>query len=178
MTGLETGAVNLRLKNCEIRNWLEKDIDSLAENANDKGIWDNLRDFFPHPYTLDDAQQWVVISNENQPLTEFAIAIDGYGVGGITLRLQSDVYRKSAEIGYWLGRKYWNKGIMTEAIAAVTDHGFEIFDLFRVFAVPFESNAASIKVLEKAGYELEGKMKRSAIKEDRIVDQLLYAKVR
>jgi [ribosomal protein S5]-alanine N-acetyltransferase len=171
-------SINLRLKNCEIRKWQEKDINSLAENADDKEIWSNLRDFFPHPYTLKDAQEWIVIANESQPPSNFAIVVDGYGVGGISLTLHTDIERKSAEIGYWLGSKHRNKGIMSEAVEAVTDHGFDVFDLCRVFAVPFDGNVGSIKVLEKAGYEFEGRMKKSAIKEGRIIDQLLYAKVR
>jgi RimJ/RimL family protein N-acetyltransferase len=82
----------------------------------------------------------------------------------------------SSEIGYWLGQDYWGRGLATASLKAVTDYAFEQFDLTRIFAVPFAANAASIRVLEKAGYVLEGHLHRSAIKDGVICDQRLYAR--
>ena len=110
-----------------------------------------------------------------EPETVFAIVVDGNAVGAIGFVLQKDVDRVSAEIGYWLGEPYWGRGITSEALAAVTQYAIENYELTRLFAVPFSANVASIRVLEKAGYALEGRLRRSAIKDGQIVDQVLYA---
>jgi RimJ/RimL family protein N-acetyltransferase len=81
----------------------------------------------------------------------------------------------SAEIGYWLGEPYWGRGIMTEALTAVTLYAIERHQLTRLFALPFAGNVASCRVLEKSGYTLEGRLRRSAIKSGVILDQLQYA---
>jgi RimJ/RimL family protein N-acetyltransferase len=81
----------------------------------------------------------------------------------------------SAEIGYWLGERFWGRGIVTEALVAMTRHAIETHELTRVYAVPFAWNTASCRVLEKAGYVLEARLRRSAIKDGQIVDQLQYA---
>ena len=176
--GTEQCGVTLRLKRCEIRNWCQDDIASLVENANDKEVSSRLRDIFPYPYTLSDAINWVRIANQTKPVTNFAIVVDGQAVGGIGLTLQGDVSRKSAEIGYWLGRNYWGRGITTEAVAALTQYAFQTFDLCRIFALPFDENAGSTRVLEKAGYKCEGKLRKAVIKEGRILDQFLYSAIR
>jgi RimJ/RimL family protein N-acetyltransferase len=108
------------------------------------------------------------------PECNFAMAVEGLAVGGIGLHLQGDVERVSAEIGYWLGESFWGRGIATEALGAVTRYGIETYHLTRVFALPFAHNTASCRVLEKAGYRLEGRLRRSAIKDGQIVDQLQY----
>jgi len=105
----------------------------------------------------------------------FAIVVEGAAVGGIGFTLLGDVERLSAEIGYWLGEAYWGRGIMTEALAAVTAYAIRSHGLTRVFAVPYEWNSASFRVLEKVGYVCEGRMRRSAIKDGQVIDQVLYA---
>jgi RimJ/RimL family protein N-acetyltransferase len=166
--------VQLRLTRCEIRPWRPSDAQSIARHADNRKIWLNLRDIFPHPYTTADAEAFIRRSLSQEPETHFAIAVDGQAVGGIGLTLQGDVERMSAEIGYWLGEEHWGHGIATEAVAAVTRHAVERFGLTRIFALPFAWNPASCRVLEKAGYVLEGRLRRSAVKDGRIVDQLLY----
>jgi RimJ/RimL family protein N-acetyltransferase len=141
-------------------------------------IWRNLRDAFPHPYTLANAQHWIRSANPATPVTNFAIVVDGNAVGGIGLVLKDDVFRRSAEIGYWLGEEYWGRGIVTEAVRAVTDYAFTTFGLCRVYAGVFEWNRASMRVLEKAGYEFECRMRKSVIKDGEIIDELIYAMVR
>jgi len=81
----------------------------------------------------------------------------------------------SAEIGYWLGEFYWGRGIASEALAAVTAYAIEKHQLTRVFAVPFAWNTASCRVLEKAGYVLEARLRRSAVKDGKLTDQFQYA---
>lgn len=165
----------LRLSACVVRNWQDADAPSLARYANNFKIWLNLRDIFPHPYTLNDAITFIRKTRESDPPVIFAIATDSEAIGSIGIRLGVDVERISAEIGYWIGEPFWGKGIATEALRAVTNYAIEEYGLSRVFAVPFAQNPASFRVLEKAGFVLEGRMHKSSVKNGVIVDQLLYA---
>ncbi|QHV96000.1 GNAT family N-acetyltransferase [Spirosoma endbachense] len=160
---------------CVIRSWQHGDEKRLHIHANNKAIWLNLRDRFPHPYTQTDAQAWIKHVIDQKPEISFAIDVAGEAVGAIGLELHQDIERCSAEVGYWLGEHYWGKGIVTAALKAVTEYGFNQFELTRIYAVPFVRNTASIKVLEKVGYQLEGIMRRSAIKDGEVLDQALYA---
>ena len=119
---------------------------------------------------------WVVLVISGLLESVWAIAVEGEAVGGIGLQFGHDVERVSAEIGYWIGQDHWGRGLATAAVAAVTAHAFSVFDLTRIFAVPFETNLASIRVLVKAGYVLEGRLRRSAIKDGEIRDQRMYAR--
>jgi [ribosomal protein S5]-alanine N-acetyltransferase len=160
---------------CVLRPWREGDEPSLVRHANNYEIWRRLRDRFPHPYTPADAEQWIAIVERQDPQTHFAIEVHGEATGGIGLELGSDIERRSAEVGYWLGAAFWGKGITTAAVRAVSGYGFEALNLTRIFAVPFASSSASIRVLKKCGYVCEGTMRRSAIKEGVVIDQVLYA---
>lgn len=165
------------LEGCSIRSWRKTDFESLAENANNPKIWRNVRDAFPHPYTETDARQWIEHATTEKPEVSFAIAVDDSAVGGIGLVLQADVSRVSAEIGYWLGEKYWGRGIATQAVEAMTAYGFATFNLTRIFAHVFEWNSGSQRVLQKCGYHLEGRLRRAAIKEGQVIDELLFANI-
>lgn len=134
----------------------------------------NLRDSFPFPYTEMDARAWLGAAILQVPETAFAIATEDEAIGGIGLQPQYDVYRTSAEIGYWLGEPFWGKGIATLAVRGLTAHAFKTFDLVRIYASVFAWNPASARVLEKAGYRLEGRMRGAVIKDGKITDQLLY----
>jgi RimJ/RimL family protein N-acetyltransferase len=170
--------MEISLSRSSLRPWKPGDEESLVRHANSRVIWRNLRDAFPHPYTLSDARRWIEMANPTQPITNFAIVVEGEAAGGIGLALKDDVFRRSAEIGYWLGEKYWGRGIVTEAVRAVTDYAFASFDLCRVFAGVFEWNPASTRVLEKAGYEFECRIKKSVTKDGETIDELIYAIVR
>ena len=170
-------SVELKLAGCTVRTLQVGDANSLAQHANDKRIWAQLRDRFPHPYTTADATAFIDLILRDNPLACFAIIADGQCVGGIGLERQADVHRLSAELGYWLGVNYWGRGIATEAIVAVCEWGFGTLDLKRVFAQPYADNLASCRALEKAGFTLEGTMKHSAIKEGVLRDQLMYARL-
>jgi [ribosomal protein S5]-alanine N-acetyltransferase len=159
---------------CVLRPWSEGDEVSLVRHANNYEVWRRLRDRFPHPYTQADADQWIAFATQ-ETQTQFAIEVYGEAAGGIGLELGSDINRRSAEIGYWLGEAFWGKGITTAAVRALTSYGFKAFNLTRIFAVPFANSSASIRVLEKCGYIREGIMRRSAIKEGVVLDQVLYA---
>ncbi len=168
-------STHLSLATCDVRSWAASDLPALVEHANNRNIWINLRDRFPYPYTASDGRRFIQSARSMVPETFFAIAVNGIAVGGIGFVLQADVERVSAEIGYWLGQSFWGRGIVTEALRAVTTLAIDQHGLTRVFAIPFAYNTASVRVLEKAGYVLEGRLARSAIKDGVIVDQLQYA---
>ena len=130
-----------------------------ARYADNRRIWINLRDVFPHHYTLADARFFLELMATEKPQTTFAIATASEAIGCIGLRLGADVHRRTAELGYWLGEPFWGRGIMTEAVGAFTPRAFEWFDLVRIYAEPFASNASSIRVLEKAGFACEGRLR-------------------
>ncbi|MBI1852807.1 MAG: GNAT family N-acetyltransferase [Planctomycetes bacterium] len=167
----------IQLERCAVRTWRMSDAESLARHANNRKVWLNLRDGFPHPYGLPDARRFIRAALARDPETWFAIAVDDQAIGGIGFSLHTDVERVSAEIGYWIGESFWGRGITTEALRAVTAHAVVKHQLTRIFAVPYEWNPASCRVLEKAGYVLEGRMRRSAIKDGKVIDQFLYAYV-
>ena len=158
-----------------VRTWRADDAPALARNANNRKIWINVRDRFPSPYTIEDAEGWVRHCARAMPSTDFAIEVDGEAAGGIGVVLHDDVERVSAELGFWLGEPFWGRGITTEALRAVTAHALTAHGLTRIYALPFEWNTASCRVLEKAGYVLEARLRRSAIKDGRVIDQMLYA---
>ncbi len=166
-------------ENVDIRWWLPGDAEELAPLANDRRIWANLRDAFPHPYGLDDARRFIAKAQGMDPQSYFAVVVSGRIAGGIGYTPGTDVERVGAEVGYWLGPGFWGRGIGTAALRAVTDHAFRADrDLCRLFAVPFAGNMASARILEHVGYRLEGTLRQSAIKEGRVVDQWMYAMVR
>lgn len=165
----------LKLERCELRSWRVSDAESMVRYANNRKIWLNLRDAFPSPYTRPDAERFIAAALEARPECRFAICVGDEAVGSIGYRLHTDVERISAEIGYWLGEPFWGKGIMSDALGAVTRHAIREHGLTRVFAVPYDWNPASFRVLEKSGFVLEGRMRKSAIKDGTVLDQLLYA---
>jgi RimJ/RimL family protein N-acetyltransferase len=164
----------IKLGNCEIRNYKINDTEALLKYANNRNVSINLRDGFPFPYTVQDAADWIDFTIHQEPQTNFAIATQEL-IGGIGITLQGDVHRKSAEIGYWLGEPFWGRGIITKALLSMTNYAFSNFDLIRLYAYVFETNPASMKVLEKAGYKLEGRLRKSVIKDGQILDQMVYA---
>jgi len=170
--------MRIQLASCVVRSWEPRDRDTLVRYANNRNVWINLRDRFPHPYTRADARVWLEHVVERRPETNFAIAVNELAVGGIGFIVQDDVGRRSAEIGYWLGQEFWGRGIATEALAAVTEYAFRNHDLCRIFAHVFEWNPASARVLEKAGYVCEGRLKKSLTKDGQTIDQFIYAIVR
>jgi RimJ/RimL family protein N-acetyltransferase len=162
-----------------IREWRHADAAALARLADDREVWLGLRDLFPHPYGIGDALAFIDLAGRMEPQTFFAIAADGELAGGIGYTQRTDVERIGAEVGYWLGRAFWGRGIATAALRILTGHAFAAHpELQRLFAVPFASNAASARVLEKAGYTCEGTLRHSAIKEGRVLDQWMYAILR
>jgi len=172
----EPGAApHIVMPTCVVRPWRLADAGAIAHHANNPKIGRNLRDGFPSPYTIDDAISFIQRAMELQPLCRFAIVVEGEPVGSIGFTLHANVERVGAELGYFLGEAHWGRGITTEAVRAVTAYAIRTHGLTRVYAVPYAWNPASFRVLEKAGYVCEGRMRRSAVKDGEIIDQLLYA---
>jgi ribosomal-protein-alanine N-acetyltransferase len=163
----------------ELRRWAPGDADSLVRLADNRNIWINLKDRFPHPYTRADADRWIAhCANETGAPTQFAVDLDGLAIGGIGIEQLGDVHRLTAEIGYWIGEPYWGKRIATAALRQMTRYAFVEFPFERIQAMVFEWNPASRRVLERAGYTLEATISRCIIKDGRLGDAFLYAHLR
>ena len=163
-----------------LRPWRREDDASIARYADNEKIAANLRDIFPWPYSRQDAADFVAgcVRNEGRGQLCRAIVVDGEAAGSIGLFLGHDVYRRSAELGYWLAEPLWGRGIMTAAVTAMCREGFAAWDIVRIHAEPFARNAASRRVLEKAGFSLEGTLRRSVYKNGEMLDSCIYALLR
>ena len=161
-----------------LRPWKAQDADILVKYANNRNISMNMRDGFAFPYTAENAKKFLEAAMQQDPATFYAIATPEEVIGGIGATINSDVHRLSAELGYWLAEPFWGKGIMTEAVTKFSDHLFERFGLVRIYAEPYAINGGSCRVLEKAGFILEGRMRMNVIKDGKLLDQFLYAKFR
>lgn len=163
-----------------LRPWHINDAEELANIANNKNIAQFMADVFPHPYTIENAKTFIAFATSNpNPIAIgskiFAIEMNGKPIGSIGLHLQTDILRKNAEIGYWLGEAYWGKGIITKAMPQIIDYGFKNMDIVRIFARIFGTNIASQKVVEKCGFILEGKYDKTLFKNGEYLDELIYA---
>lgn len=157
-----------------------EDAPSVARFADNQNIADNLRDAFPHPYDLTSALAFLgsCVALEGKGQITRAIEIDGSAAGSVGVFLGSDVYRRSAELGYWLAEDYWRRGIMTQAVRQICREAFASFDIVRIFAEPFEGNAASRRVLEKAGFTCEGTMRSGVFKNGVVQSYCMYSLLR
>ena len=162
----------------ELRPLIADDAPYMAELANNELISRNLRDGFPHPYTLADAELFIEKYNKHLTVIIFAITYRGDYAGNISLMPGTDVYRKSAELGYFIGQPFWNKGIVTKAVNLIVEYGFSTLDFVRIHAGIFEFNTASQRVLEKCGFVKEGVFKKSVFKMNQIWDEIRYAKIK
>ena len=164
-------------ENVVLRPFTDKDKQTLAKLCNNKNIWNNLRDYVPFPYSEDDADFFINLCQSEVPVQNYAITYKGELAGSVGLIPQKDVHRLSAEVGYWVGEDYWGKGIATEAVKLITMYGKKEFGLMRFYAGVYEYNKASMRVLEKAGFTLEGIFKKSIIKNGIIADEHRYGLV-
>ena len=161
--------------NIQLRALRDSDADDIARLANNKKVWDNVRDKMPYPYARKDAEFFIGLTKKEDPQVTFGIIRGDDFCGVIGLILQSDVYRKSAELGYWIGEPYWGMGIATETVRMILEYGFKKLDFERIFASTFEYNFGSMRVLEKNGFVKEGIAKKEAVKNGVIIDVHRYA---
>ena len=161
-----------------LRSWAPNDISALVRYANNRNVWINLYDLFPHPYTEEDARSWIGRNEGQSPLTNFAIASAHEAIGGIGLTLHRDGERRTAMIGYWLGEPFWGRRIATSAVRAIAEYAFATFDLVRLYGKVFDWNSASVRVLEKCGFTFEGRLRKSVTKDGKTIGTLMYALVK
>ena len=162
---------------CTVRPWRMDDAESIVRHANNINVARQLRDRFPHPYTRANAMAFLKAATNAPEPSNLAIDVSGEAVGAIGYVAGIDVERYSAEIGYWLGESHWGRGIVTEALVLVTTHVFAVGNMLRLFALPFADNVGSLRVLEKAGYVREARLRASSVKYGEPRDQMLYARV-
>lgn len=163
-----------------LRKWEAADAESLAAAANNPRIAENLRNAFPSPYALADARRYIagcIEAGDERQLMR-AVVVGGRAAGSVSVVLQSDVYEKSAELGYFLAEEYWGRGIMTAAVKRICAEAFQAFDLVRIYAEVYEPNRASRRVLEKAGFTYEGTMRSGVYKNGKILSYRMYALLR
>ena len=162
-----------------LRKWRMEDAPDVARYADNENVARNLRDVFPHPYSLRDAETYLAdcIAAGDEGRLCRALEADGRAVGSIGVFVGADVYSKSAELGYWLAEEYWGRGMMTQAVREICAEAFRRFGLARIYAEPFARNIGSRRVLEKAGFVLEGVMRRGVYKRGEVLDYCMYALV-
>lgn len=153
---------------CLVRDWTRADKASLVRFANNRSVWRNLKDRFPHPYTEEHADGWFALLAAMPEPTHWAIEVDGLAVGSI------GVETDSGHFGYWLGEPYWGRGIMSAAVSRVAPYALEHFRFERLQSPVFEWNPASMRVLEKCGFTREGVLRQSIVKDGQLIDQVLY----
>lgn len=154
------------------------DEEELVAAADDRRVSIHLLDRFPHPYTFEDAVQWLAHVAAASPPTDLAITLDGRVIGGVGIERWGDVWRFTGELGYWLGADHWGRGLASEAVGAFVTHAFATFGLERIEARVFAPNLSSRRVLEKCGFRLEGVMRRAVLKNGRFLDAAIYARLR
>ncbi len=160
-----------------LRPWQHEDAQELSAVANNMNVWNNVRDYLPHPYTVSDAHQWIAHCKVQEIAVNFAIIFEDKLAGSIGCVPQTDVYRKAIEIGYFIGEPFWGKGIATESVRILLDYIKTRFDVVRIYAEVFEHNKASMKVLQKNGFHLESIRRKAAIKNNIIIDDYVWVKL-
>jgi RimJ/RimL family protein N-acetyltransferase len=173
--------MQIPLTQATIRPYNPADAPSIARYLDNERISCNLTRI-PYPYTLAHAVEWIGIASSHTPQTFFGIALNGEAIGGIGIRPADPATHPSeapsAEIGYWLAEPFWGRGIMTEAVIALTKWAFTELRLVRLQAAVFARNPASARVLAKAGYAFEGRLQAKYFRDGEFIDGLLYASVR
>ena len=165
---------------CALRPWRVEDAADLAKSLNNEKILNNLRDGLPYPYTKSDALEYIDAMRSADPNSTFAFAITVADrvVGSLGAFRQSNIHCRTAELGYYLAEEYWGKGLMTQGVSLLCHKLFAETDILRIYAEPFSYNIGSRRVLEKTGFVLEGIMRRNAVKNGRVLDMALYARIK
>lgn len=159
----------------ELRSWRPEDLAMLVKLANDESIAANLTNSFPHPYTETHGQQFIHRAASESPTRLFCISVNDEVAGAIGLHPQSDIFLENAELGYWLGKNFRGRGVMTEAVKMAVEKGFSHFPhIKRIFARPFGSNMGSRRVLEKAGFKMEAVLKGTILKNGKTEDEYIF----
>ncbi len=161
-----------------LRRWRTSDLDALLQHADDEAVERGLSDRFPHPYTRADGEAFLAgrVVDLSNPV--FAIEIDGQACGTVGVRPGSGEHRHGAELGYWLGRRHWGKGVMTRIVAAYAPWVMRELALLRLQATVHDGNPASARVLQKNGFVEEGVLRCAIVKHGQVRDLRMFARVR
>ncbi len=159
----------------QLRPWTSTDLPALITYANNWNIAKNLTNAFPHPYTKENGEYFITMATQAEPITIFAIDVQGEAIGAAGLHVQADIYEKNMELGYWLAEPFWGQGLMTRVVRQMVDYAFHTFPIARVYARPFGNNLASQKVLEKAGFNLDAKLVQTLFKNGEFIDEYIYS---
>lgn len=178
MNTFESKVNQLMTEKITLRPWEHTDLDDLVKYANNPNIAGNMTNGFPHPYTEEHGQHFIVMAQSHQPTHIFAICLNNKAIGGIGVHPQHDIHEKCAELGYWLAEPYWGKGYVTQAVEELIDYAFAKFDIVRLYARPFSSNVGSQKVLEKCGFKHEATLKKSIYKNGLYLDEWIYSMIK
>ena len=165
------------MSNLSLRPWQKQDAQALAAIANNRNIWNNVRDFFPSPYTVTDALQWIAKSANENPPQNFAVVLQGQVIGGAGCIPKVDVYKKNIEIGYFIGEPYWGRGLATETCKHLCAYLIQQMDIIRIEACTFQYNHASMRVLQKNGFMLEAIKSKAVFKNNQLLDEYLWVKM-
>ncbi len=122
-----------------------------------------------------DAEQWLEHVATAPVATHFAIEVEGKAIGGIGVVIGQGIFSKTAEFGYWMAEPYWGRGIATTASLWFSRFIMTEHQLHRLQAYVFAWNPGSMRVLEKCGFVREAVLRRSAVKDGQVVDEVLYA---
>jgi [ribosomal protein S5]-alanine N-acetyltransferase len=162
-----------------LRPWTAPDAPALVLLANEWAIWRNMRDQFPHPYTAANADFFIEhVANGPGGFIRAIVTPEGEVAGSVGLHFKADVSRRTAEVGYWLNPRFWGCGLATEAVQTLAAHAFATYDIVRLYAIVFAWNPASARVLARAGFEQEARLRQAITKDGETVDGLLWARVR
>lgn len=168
----------LSLERATIRPLNMEDASDLATFANNHKVWMQLRNYFPQPYWVMDAMRFLEDVSRQKPLLTYGIEVKGRCAGVVGAERLHDIYKQTAELGYWLGEPFWGQGIATEVVGAFSNYLLDQFDLERLQAGVFSTNIASMRVLEKAGFHQEAVHKRKVLKAGQMLDEHLYVRLR
>ncbi|GEN72124.1 GNAT family N-acetyltransferase [Chryseobacterium lathyri] len=153
----------------------EEDLPFVTEYLQDK-IFSDVTSNIPYPYTGEHARFWMKMSWESfENNTGYTFAVrnkEGQILGAIGLHDRDD---DKAELGYWMGKPFWNKGYITEAATALIDFGFNELQINKIYATYFLDNPASGRIMEKIGMEKEALLKQHLKKDGKYIDVMMYS---
>lgn len=173
--GLTTMRIETEIPCCVLRPWSLADKAALVRNANNRKVWRNLTDQFPHPYTPANADRWFEFAARPGRNLPFAIDVAGEAVGGVDAVAGEGVACATAQFGYWLGEGCWGRGLATAAARAMVAYIDQRRLFARLEAPVFAWNPASMRVLEKAGFQREGVLRHSVTKDAQLIDSVMYS---
>jgi len=160
----------------KLREFLVRDTQAMIDHLNDVRVTQYITSAIPQPYSQQDAMGWIELA-QGDPLIQ-AIEHDGIIIGCISASVGAFEYNRSAEIGYWLGYSFWNQGLATQAIEQFVERIFKHTDIERIFCSVVSENGASIRVLEKNGFSLDGILVSASFKNGQFFNESLLSKLR